>query len=108
MIRRLTIGFLFAAITCLASAQTRLTGAGATFPYPIYSKWFTEYNKFILTWRSTTAAASAKVPADYRVFYHQCTGQRGLCYVYLAANTAKKCRCKQAKNPGRLSELDGH
>ena len=28
----------------LASAQAqKLTGAGATFPYPIYSKWFTEY-----------------------------------------------------------------
>lgn len=25
--------------------QTRLTGAGATFPYPIYSKWFDEYHK---------------------------------------------------------------
>src|SRR5271170_446289 len=22
-----------------------LNGAGATFPYPIYSKWFSEYNK---------------------------------------------------------------
>src|SRR3954468_8950863 len=29
-----------------ASAQTVLiNGAGATFPYPIYSKWFSEYNK---------------------------------------------------------------
>lgn len=29
----------------LASAQAqKLTGAGATFPYPIYSKWFTEYS----------------------------------------------------------------
>jgi phosphate transport system substrate-binding protein len=28
-----------------ASAQTKLNGAGATFPYPIYSKWFSEYNK---------------------------------------------------------------
>lgn len=27
------------------SAQTQLTGAGATFPYPIYSKWFAEYNR---------------------------------------------------------------
>ncbi len=26
-------------------AQTNLTGAGATFPYPIYSKWFNEYRK---------------------------------------------------------------
>jgi phosphate transport system substrate-binding protein len=27
-----------------AVAQTNLTGAGATFPYPIYSKWFSEYH----------------------------------------------------------------
>ena len=26
-------------------AQTTLNGAGATFPYPMYSKWFSEYNK---------------------------------------------------------------
>jgi phosphate transport system substrate-binding protein len=25
--------------------QTALNGAGATFPYPIYSKWFSEYHK---------------------------------------------------------------
>lgn len=28
-----------------ARADTSLTGAGATFPYPIYSKWFDEYHK---------------------------------------------------------------
>ena len=28
-----------------ALAQTTLNGAGATFPYPIYSKWFSEYHK---------------------------------------------------------------
>src|SRR5215470_1661249 len=27
------------------SAQTLMNGAGATFPYPIYSKWFDEYAK---------------------------------------------------------------
>ncbi len=26
-----------------ASAQTRINAAGATFPYPIYSKWFSEF-----------------------------------------------------------------
>jgi phosphate transport system substrate-binding protein len=26
-----------------AQAQSRLTGAGATFPYPLYSKWFSVY-----------------------------------------------------------------
>jgi phosphate transport system substrate-binding protein len=29
----------------LASAQTKINAAGATFPYPIYSKWFDEYHK---------------------------------------------------------------
>jgi phosphate transport system substrate-binding protein len=28
-----------------SSAALRVTGAGATFPYPIYSKWFDEYHK---------------------------------------------------------------
>ena len=27
------------------SAAVQINGAGATFPYPIYSKWFAEYNK---------------------------------------------------------------
>jgi phosphate transport system substrate-binding protein len=27
-----------------SSAQTKLNAAGATFPYPIYSKWFSEYH----------------------------------------------------------------
>ena len=37
-------GCLFAAQTC-AVAQLLINGAGATFPYPIYSKWFDEYTK---------------------------------------------------------------
>ena len=33
-------------VVALGSAQAqKLTAAGATFPYPIYSKWFSEYNK---------------------------------------------------------------
>src|ERR1022692_5329842 len=29
----------------LSTAQAqKLTGAGATFPYPVYSKWFSEYS----------------------------------------------------------------
>ncbi len=34
---------LFAFVLAGAQAQ-KLTGAGATFPYPIYSKWFSEYS----------------------------------------------------------------
>ncbi len=45
MIRRLTVLVLLAASSAIVSAQTKLNGAGATFPYPIYSKWFSEYNK---------------------------------------------------------------
>ena len=35
---------LVAAMIGISSAETNLNGAGATFPYPIYSKWFSEYN----------------------------------------------------------------
>jgi phosphate transport system substrate-binding protein len=31
--------------TLPVSAQTKLNAAGATFPYPIYSKWFNEYHQ---------------------------------------------------------------
>lgn len=43
MIRR--IALLCLALALPAFGQTTLNGAGATFPYPIYSKWFSEYNK---------------------------------------------------------------
>jgi len=33
-----------AVLASCAWAQTTLNGAGATFPYPIYSKWFNEYH----------------------------------------------------------------
>ena len=34
------------AVATMATAQTPLiNGAGATFPNPIYSKWFDEYHK---------------------------------------------------------------
>src|ERR1700731_866274 len=43
--RRLTLLLLCAMAALPAAAQTTLNGAGATFPYPIYSKWFSEYHK---------------------------------------------------------------
>src|SRR5436309_7042906 len=40
------IALIALAITSVASAQKiQINGAGATFPNPIYSKWFSEYNK---------------------------------------------------------------
>ena len=43
MLRR--IALLCLALAVPACAQTTLNGAGATFPYPMYSKWFSEYHK---------------------------------------------------------------
>src|ERR1700719_985450 len=42
---RLFFGLGFAAFAIGAQAQMTINGAGATFPYPIYSKWFDEYAK---------------------------------------------------------------
>jgi hypothetical protein len=39
----LTVAMACALVAPTARAQMQLNGAGATFPYPIYSKWFTEY-----------------------------------------------------------------
>src|SRR6476619_4870741 len=45
-IRYLLAACLGALIALPAAAQkVQINGAGATFPYPIYSKWFAEYNK---------------------------------------------------------------
>ena len=44
-IRQVVAATLLAMSPALAAAQTQLTGAGATFPYPMYSKWFDEYRK---------------------------------------------------------------
>jgi phosphate transport system substrate-binding protein len=43
VIRR--IALLCLALSLPVFAQTTLNGAGATFPYPMYSKWFSEYHK---------------------------------------------------------------
>jgi phosphate transport system substrate-binding protein len=43
--RKILATALLAGISVTASAQLMINGAGATFPYPIYSKWFDEYAK---------------------------------------------------------------
>ena len=44
MIRSLRVFFCILLLSCFALAETQLNGAGATFPYPMYSKWFNEYH----------------------------------------------------------------
>jgi len=43
--RKILAIVLLTGISATASAQMMINGAGATFPYPIYSKWFDEYAK---------------------------------------------------------------
>lgn len=45
MNQRIALLLAALALALPAMAQTQLNGAGATFPYPMYSKWFSEYNK---------------------------------------------------------------
>src|SRR5215469_773240 len=42
--RRTALFLLCLVIALPTFAQTTLNGAGATFPYPMYSKWFSEYH----------------------------------------------------------------
>ena len=45
MIHRIALLLAALALAVPTMAQTTLNGAGASFPNPIYSKWFSEYNK---------------------------------------------------------------
>ena len=42
--KRFTLLFLALALFATIASAQQLNGAGATFPYPIYSKWFSEYH----------------------------------------------------------------
>src|SRR5215212_9539798 len=45
-LKQLAIATLVAAAgATLAAQKVQILGGGATFPYPIYSKWFSEYNR---------------------------------------------------------------
>ncbi|MGH8094942.1 MAG: phosphate ABC transporter substrate-binding protein PstS [Chthoniobacterales bacterium] len=44
-IHKFLAGMLLLGVAATASAQMTINGAGATFPYPIYSKWFDAYAK---------------------------------------------------------------
>src|SRR3954452_24738290 len=44
VIRSLKFCVVIAMLVSGAIAQTTINGAGATFPYPMYSKWFSEYH----------------------------------------------------------------
>ncbi|MGZ3658308.1 MAG: phosphate ABC transporter substrate-binding protein PstS, partial [Bdellovibrionota bacterium] len=43
--KKLFLALALVAASPAAFASTQLNGAGATFPFPLYSKWFDEYRK---------------------------------------------------------------
>jgi len=43
-VKKTLVAVLMLVLAMSAAQAQKLTGAGATFPYPIYSKWFSEYS----------------------------------------------------------------
>jgi phosphate transport system substrate-binding protein len=59
--------------TALRAQTVKITGAGATFPYPIYSKWFSEYNKLHpnveINYQSIGSGGGIRQVSDRTVFF---------------------------------------
>src|SRR5437773_2507779 len=57
----------------IAAQTTRITGAGATFPNPIYSKWFDEYHKLHanieINYQSLGSGAGIRQVTEQTVFF---------------------------------------
>ena len=67
------VGVLALAGGTLAAQNVQINGAGATFPYPIYSKWFSEYNKINpkvqINYQSQGSGAGIKQLTSRTVFF---------------------------------------
>ena len=64
---------LFAAAFASPAQTVQINGAGATFPYPIYSKWFSEYNKLHpeiqINYQSIGSGGGIKQLSNQTVFF---------------------------------------
>ena len=62
-----------AGVTFAAAQAVQINGAGATFPNPIYSKWFSEYNKLNpnvrINYQSLGSGAGIKQLTSQTVFF---------------------------------------
>ena len=56
-----------------AAQNVQINGAGATFPYPIYSKWFSEYNKLhsnvLINYQSIGSGGGIRQVTNQTVFF---------------------------------------
>ncbi len=64
---------IVAAGATLAAQTQRINGAGATFPYPIYSKWFDEYHKthpnVEINYQSIGSGGGIRQVTEHTVFF---------------------------------------
>src|SRR5580765_6359826 len=64
---------IIAVATVGVRAAVRITGAGATFPNPIYQKWFSEYNKLHpdveINYQSLGSGAGVRQLSNQTVFF---------------------------------------
>ena len=64
---------VFAAGAAAAQQKIQINGAGATFPFPIYSKWFSEYNKLHpeveINYQSVGSGAGIRQLSNQTVFF---------------------------------------
>jgi phosphate transport system substrate-binding protein len=68
-----TVMAIFALVAPAAAQTMQINGAGATFPYPIYSKWFDEYNKLHpniqINYQSIGSGGGIRQVTDQTVFF---------------------------------------
>ena len=60
-------GVAAAVLASPVAAQTTISGAGATFPYPVYAKWAAEYAKqsgVLLNYQSIGSGGGIKAIKD--------------------------------------------
>src|SRR5258706_12604312 len=84
------------ALVAGAAAQTqRINGAGATFPYPIYSKWFSEYNKMHanveINYQSIGSGGGIHQVTKQTVFFGATAGPLTADQLTAAPATAMRC-----------------
>src|SRR6201982_1747545 len=64
--------------TGLLAQNVQINGAGATFPFPIYSKWFDEYNKLHpevqINYQSVGSGAGIRQVTNQTVFFGATAG----------------------------------
>jgi phosphate transport system substrate-binding protein len=69
----LALGASIAAAAPVGAQKIQINGAGATFPYPIYSKWFSEYNKLHpeveINYQSIGSGGGIKQLSNQTVFF---------------------------------------